>query len=398
MQALADGDEGTILVEETPFYATMGGQQADIGTITFGDAIFQVKDTIKLQGGKVGHVGFVKKGMFKVGDTVTLSVDKENRLATAKNHSATHLLQKALREVVGTHVHQAGSLVNSDRLRFDFNHYSALTDEQIAQVEALVNEQISNSIPVVTTEMSLEDAKKLGAMALFDEKYGETVRVVQMGVFSTELCGGTHVENTSNIASFKIISESGIAAGVRRIEALTGEGLTKYYKNLENQILTAAKAAKTDVSGLVKKIETMQDEIKALQAENQKLKDKAAKEALGDVMNQIQEIKGIKVLVAKVDNVDMNGLRTLGDELKAKIGEGVVVLAAALDGKVSLVAMATDEAVKKGAHAGNLIKEIASVVGGGGGGRPNMAQAGGKDASKIDDAIAKAVQVIDSQI
>ena len=398
VQALADGDEGTILVEETPFYATMGGQQADIGTITFGDAIFQVKDTIKLQGGKVGHVGFVKKGMFKVGDTVTLSVDKENRLATAKNHSATHLLQKALREVVGTHVHQAGSLVNSDRLRFDFNHYSALTDEQIAQVEALVNEQISNSIPVVTTEMSLEDAKKLGAMALFDEKYGETVRVVQMGVFSTELCGGTHVENTSNIASFKIISESGIAAGVRRIEALTGEGLTKYYKNLENQILTAAKAAKTDVSGLVKKIETMQDEIKALQAENQKLKDKAAKEALGDVMNQIQEIKGIKVLVAKVDNVDMNGLRTLGDELKAKIGEGVVVLAAALDGKVSLVAMATDEAVKKGAHAGNLIKEIASVVGGGGGGRPNMAQAGGKDASKIDDAIAKAVQVIDSQI
>ena len=398
VQALADGDEGTILVEETPFYATMGGQQADIGTITFGDAIFQVKDTIKLQGGKVGHVGFVKKGMFKVGDTVTLSVDKETRLATAKNHSATHLLQKALREVVGTHVHQAGSLVNSDRLRFDFNHYSALTDEQIAQVEALVNEQISNSIPVVTTEMSLEDAKKLGAMALFDEKYGETVRVVQMGVFSTELCGGTHVENTSNIASFKIISESGIAAGVRRIEALTGEGLTKYYKNLENQILTAAKAAKTDVSGLVKKIETMQDEIKALQAENQKLKDKAAKEALGDVMNQIQEIKGIKVLAAKVDNVDMNGLRTLGDELKAKIGEGVVVLAAALDGKVSLVAMATDEAVKKGAHAGNLIKEIASVVGGGGGGRPNMAQAGGKDASKIDDAIAKAVQVIDSQI
>ena len=398
VQALADGDEGTILVEETPFYATMGGQQADIGTITFGDAIFQVKDTIKLQGGKVGHVGLVKKGMFKVGDTVTLSVDKENRLATAKNHSATHLLQKALREVVGTHVHQAGSLVNSDRLRFDFNHYSALTDEQIAQVEALVNEQISNSIPVVTTEMSLEDAKKLGAMALFDEKYGETVRVVKMGVFSTELCGGTHVENTSNIASFKIISESGIAAGVRRIEALTGEGLTKYYKNLENQILTAAKAAKTDVSGLVKKLETMQDEIKALQAENQKLKDKAAKEALGDVMDQIQDIKGVKVLAAKVDNVDMNGLRTLGDELKAKIGEGVVVLAAALDGKVSLVAMATDEAVKKGAHAGNLIKEIASVVGGGGGGRPNMAQAGGKDASKIDEAIAKAVQVIDSQI
>ena len=398
VQALTDGAEGTILVEETPFYATMGGQQADIGFITCGDSVFEVKDTIKLQGGKVGHVGVVTKGMFKVGDSVVLTVNKENRLATGKNHSATHLLQKALREVVGTHVHQAGSLVNADRLRFDFNHYSALTEEEIAKVEQLVNEQISNALPVITKEMSLEEAKKTGAMALFDEKYGDTVRVVTMGDFSTELCGGTHVDNTSNIASFKIVSESGIAAGVRRIEALTGSGLAAYYKKIEEDLNSAAKAAKTDVFGLVKKIETMQEEIKALQSENQKLKDKAAKDALGDVMDQVKDIQGMKVLATKVADVDMNGLRTLGDELKAKIGEGVVVLASSFEGKVSLVAMATDEAVKKGAHAGNLIKEIAAMVGGGGGGRPNMAQAGGKNPAGIEDAISKALQVVETQI
>ena len=398
VQALTDGMEGTILVEETPFYATMGGQQADIGYITCGDNVFEVKDTIKLQGGKVGHVGVVTKGMFKVGDSVELDVNKENRLATGKNHSATHLLQKALREVVGNHVHQAGSLVNAERLRFDFNHYSSLTEEEISKVEQLVNEQISNALPVVTKEMSLEEAKKTGAMALFDEKYGETVRVVTMGDFSTELCGGTHVNNTSNISNFKIVSESGIAAGVRRIEALTGEGLTAYYKKLEEELNTAAKAAKTDVAGLVKKIESMQEEIKALQSENQKLKDKAAKEALGDVMDQVKDIQGVNVLVTKVADVDMNGLRTLGDELKAKIGEGVVVLASSFEGKVSLVAMATDEAIKKGAHAGNLIKEIATIVGGGGGGRPNMAQAGGKNPAGIEDAISKALQVIETQI
>ena len=398
VQALTDGAEGTILVDETPFYATMGGQQADIGFITCGDSVFEVKDTIKLQGGKVGHVGIVTKGMFKVGDSVVLTVNKENRLATGKNHSATHLLQKALREVVGNHVHQAGSLVNADRLRFDFNHYSALTEEEIAEVEQLVNEQISNALPVITKEMSLEEAKKTGAMALFDEKYGDTVRVVTMGDFSTELCGGTHVDNTSNIASFKIISESGIAAGVRRIEALTGSGLAAYYKKIEDDLNSAAKAAKTDISGLVKKIEAMQEEIKALQSENQKLKDKAAKDALGDVMDQVKDIQGMKILATKVADVDMNGLRTLGDELKAKIGEGVVVLASSFEGKVSLVAMATDEAVKKGAHAGNLIKEIATMVGGGGGGRPNMAQAGGKNPAGIEDAISKALQVVETQI
>ena len=395
---LCEGMQGTILVEETPFYATMGGQQADIGVITSNNSEFVVKDTIKLQGGKVGHVGEVTKGSIKVGDMVTLSVTEENRTNTCKNHSATHLLQKALRTVLGTHVKQAGSLVNAEHLRFDFNHFAAMTDDEIAKVEDLVNEQIAKAIPVVTEIMGIDEARKSGAMALFDEKYGETVRVVKMGDFSTELCGGTHVPNTSTISNFKIVSESGIAAGVRRIEALTGKGVLAYYKGLEEEIAQITKAAKAEPSNVVKKIENMQDEIKSLQAENQKLKDKLAKDALGDVMNKVTEVKGMKVLATSVADVDMNGLRNLGDELKTKIGEGVIVLASAVDGKVGLLAMATDEAMKKGAHAGNLIKEIASLVGGGGGGRPNMAQAGGKNPAGIDDAMNKVIEVLEKQI
>ena len=367
VQELKEGMQGTILVEETPFYATMGGQQADIGSIKKESFKFTVKDTIKLQGGKVGHVGIVTSGSIKVGETVALTVCEENRVATCKNHSATHLLQSALREVLGTHVKQAGSLVNKERLRFDFNHFSALSREELDMVEKIVNDQIAKAIPVITQVMSIDEAKKSGAMALFGEKYGETVRVVKMNDFSTELCGGTHVENTSTIATFKIVSESGIAAGVRRIEALTGNGVFEYYKNLEEEFYRAAKTAKTEPSNLVKKIETMQEEIKSLQSENQKLKDKMAKDSLGNIMDQIIEVQGIKVLATKVSDVDMNGLRNLGDELKNKIQDGVVVLASAVDGKVSLLAMATDAAMKKGAHAGNLIKEIASLVGGGGG-------------------------------
>lgn len=398
VQELNTGMQGTILVEETPFYATMGGQQADVGVITTDNSEFVVEDTIKLQGGKVGHVGKVTKGSIKIGDIVTLSVMEENRIDTCKNHSATHLLQKALRTVLGTHVKQAGSLVNAEHLRFDFNHFTAMTEEQIAKVEELVNEQIAKSIPVMTEVMGIDEARKSGAMALFDEKYGETVRVVKMGDFSTELCGGTHVPNTSIISNFKIVSESGIAAGVRRIEALTGKGVLDYYKKLEEEIVKIAKAVKAEPANVVKKIENMQDEIKCLQAENQKLKDKLAKDALGDVMDKVIEVKGMKILATSVADVDMNGLRNLGDELKTKIGEGVVVLASALDGKVSLLAMATDEAIKKGAHAGNLIKEIASLVGGGGGGRPNMAQAGGKNPDGINDAMSKVIEVLEKQI
>ncbi len=398
VQALSEGENGTIIVDETAFYATMGGQQGDIGTITVGDNVFEVVDTVKLPGDKIGHIGKVTKGVFKVGDKATMTVDQENRKATGKNHSATHLLQAALRKVLGNTVKQQGSLVTPDRLRFDFNHNAAMTAEQISEVERIVNEQIGNALAVVTEEMSIDEARKTGAMALFGEKYGEVVRVVKMGDFSTELCGGTHVANTSMISLFKIVSESGIAAGVRRIEALTGNGVLEYYKNLEEELAKAAKTAKAEPANLVKKIENMQEEIKALQSENQKLKDKAAKDSLGNVLDQVREVKGMKVLATKVPDVDMNALRNLGDELKDKLGEGIVVLASALDGKVSLVAMATQDAVAKGAHAGNMIKEIAALVGGGGGGRPNMAQAGGKNADGIDAAIEKVWSVVEGQL
>ena len=397
VQALTDGEAGTIITGQTPFYATMGGQQADTGIITADGSEFQVTDVINLQGGKTGHVGKVVKGMFKIGDTVTLKVDENRRMSTAKNHSATHLLQKALRIVLGTHVEQAGSYVDADRLRFDFSHFSAMTPEEIKRVEDIVNEEIAAGIEVRTDIMSIDEAKKTGAMALFGEKYGEKVRVVRMGDFSTELCGGTHVPNTSVISYMKIISESGVAAGVRRIEALTGAGLMKYYSEVERDFRSAARAAKSEPSQLLKKIQSMQDEIKSLQSENEKLKAKLANEAAGNADSQIQEINGIKLLAMAVPDVDMNGLRNLGDQMKEKVGDGVVVLASSTGGKVSLLAMVTDGAMEKGAHAGNLIKEIASLVGGGGGGRPNMAQAGVKNPAGIPDAIAKAAEVVQKQ-
>lgn len=398
VEALTDDEMGTIFVEETPFYATMGGQSADIGTIVTKDAEFEVIDTVKLLGGKVGHIGKVKKGMFKVGDRVTLLVDEKRRIDTCKNHSATHLLHKALRAVLGTHVEQAGSFVDGDRLRFDFSHFSAMTAEEIAEVEQMVNEQIAQSLPVVTSVMTIDEAKKAGAMALFGEKYGDTVRVVKMGDFSTELCGGTHVGNTGVIAAFKILSENGVAAGVRRIEALTGNGVFSYYAQLERSLEDAAKTVKATPQNLIERLEHLMAEVKALQSENESLKSKAAKEALGDVMDKVQEVEGVKLLAAKLAGVDMNGLRNLGDQLKAKLGEGVIVLIAEEAGKVNLVVMATDEAIEKGAHAGNLIKGIASLVGGGGGGRPNMAQAGGKNPQGIDAAIQEAAKVLELQI
>ncbi len=398
VQALTDGQNGTIITNRTPFYATMGGQQGDIGVIETDGGRFQVLDTIKLQGGKVGHVGHMVSGMLAVGDEVTMRVDEGNRVSTCKNHSATHLLQKALRQVLGDHVEQAGSLVTRDRLRFDFTHFQAMTPEEIRRVEELVNEKIAENLPVVTEVMNIEEARKKGAMALFGEKYGETVRVVSMGDFSMEFCGGTHVKNTGVINSFRIISEAGIAAGVRRIEALTGEALLAHYRRLEEMLHEAASLAKATPDGLAAKIAAMQEEIKHLHWENEKLKDKLANESMGDVMDQVQDVKGVKLLAVRLGDVDMNGLRNLGDQLKEKLGEGVIVLASASGGKVSLLTMVTDGAMKAGAHAGNLIKGIASCVGGGGGGRPNMAQAGGKNPDGIEEALKKAAQILEGQI
>ena len=398
VEALSDGEVGTVIVEQTPFYATMGGQQGDKGIIRTAAGEFQGEDTIKLLGGKVGHVGKMISGMMKTGDEADLSVDAALRAKICKNHSATHLLQKALREVLGTHVEQAGSYQDGERTRFDFSHFAAMTPEELEKVEKIVNDKIAEAIPVRTDVMTVDEAKKTGAMALFGEKYGETVRVVSMGDFSKEFCGGTHVKNTSEIAAFKIISENGVAAGVRRIEALTGDNVFAYYRNLEKELLGAAKAAKATPATLTEKIEHMQAEIKALTSENESLKSKAAKEALGDVMDQIVEVKGVKLLASAVDGVDMNGLRDLGDQLKEQLGEGVIVLASSCEGKVNLIVMATDAAMKQGAHAGNLIKSIAGKVGGGGGGRPNMAQAGGKNPAGILEAIAEAKTALEAQL
>lgn len=396
--SLKEGEEGTVITAKTPFYATMGGQKGDFGVIVTKNGTFDVQETVKLPGGRIGHIGKVVSGSIAKGETATLEVSALNRSNTCRNHTATHLLQEALREVLGDHVEQSGSYQDGERTRFDFSHGQAMTAEEIKKVEAIVNEKIAEDLPVETKVMSLEEAKKTGAMALFGEKYGDTVRVVMIGDFSRELCGGTHVGHTGDIASFKILSESGVAAGIRRIEALTGRNVTAYYQEMEEKLAETARILKTTPASLTERAEHLMAELKALQSENESLKSKAAKEALGDVMDQVVEVNGVKLLATKVSGVDMNGLRELGDQLKSKIAEGIVVLMSDLDGKVNMVAMATDGAMKKGAHAGNLIKGIAALVGGGGGGRPNMAQAGGKNPAGIDEAIKKSAEVLKEQI
>ena len=396
--SLVEGQRGTIICSRTPFYATSGGQEADQGVILSENSSFAVEDVIKLSGGKFGHVGYVNEGNLSVGEKVLLNVNERNRRQTEKNHSATHLLQKALRTVLGSHVEQAGSSNNAKHLRFDFTHFSPMTSEEIKKVEDIVNEEIAANRPVETKLMSMDEAKNTGAMALFGEKYGDEVRVVSMGDFSVELCGGTHVANTGSITVFKILSETGVAAGVRRIEAITDKAVFEYYEKMEEELMEAAKVVKSTPAKLMARLEALMTELKELHSENESLKSKLAKDALGDVMDQVQDVNGVKLLAAKVADVDMNGLRELGDSLKEKLGEGVIVLASSLGGKVFLVAMATDGAQKAGAHAGNLIKGIAGCVGGGGGGRPNMAQAGGKKPEGIDDAIAKAKEELAGQL
>ncbi len=389
---LTEGANGAIIVASTPFYATMGGQTGDTGIIKTENGTFVVQDTTKVAGDKIAHHGYVESGEFSVGDIATLSVDSVRRGLICKNHSATHLLQKALKTVLGDHVEQKGSFVSDGRLRFDFSHNQAMTAEEIAKVEKIVNEKITEAIPVETKVMTIDEAKKTGAMALFGEKYGEKVRVVMMGDFSKEFCGGTHVSNTSSIGTFKIVSEAGISSGVRRIEALTGEGALEYYKETEAELAKAAAAAKTEPAKLADKIEALLAEIKSLTAENKKLKDKIAKDAAGDALSGAEKVKDTSILKLSLSGADINSMRNLGDDYKAKLGNSVIIMASDADGKVSLLVMASDDAVAAGIHAGNIIKKIAPIVGGGGGGRPNMAQAGGKDASKIEEALAAGVE------
>ncbi len=395
---LEENETGAVIVPETSFYATMGGQEGDFGIIENAHGLFRVKETIKLQGGKFAHIGVVESGSLTVGDAVRLIPDAENRKSTCANHTATHLLQKALRIVLGTHVEQAGSLNNAGRLRFDFTHFQAMSSEELRRVEDIVNKEISAAIPVVTEEMDIDAAKKKGAMALFGEKYGDRVRVVSVGDFSIELCGGTHVKNTADIRIFKILSESGIAAGVRRIEAITADNVLQYYRDMEDHFNEAAAALKTSPAALTDRIHALQNELRTLSAENEKLKSEAAKNAAGNVLDQVKDVNGIPFLSAAIENVDANELRNLSDGFRDKLGECVILLVSGSEGRVTLVAAATDGAVKRGAHAGNLIKAIAGLVGGGGGGRPNMAQAGGKNPAGIPDALAKAEEVLKEQI
>ena len=395
---ISEGEMGSVIVAKTPFYGTMGGQTGDSGVIKTENGTFIVQDTIHVPGSKIAHIGYCESGVIAVDEVAELSVDARRRGLICNNHSATHLLQKALKTVLGDHVEQAGSLVEDGRLRFDFTHNQGMTAEEIAKVEEIVNQEIAEDLSVDTKIMGLEEAKKTGAMALFGEKYGEEVRVVSMGDFSIELCGGTHVPHTGVIGTFKILSEQGVAAGVRRIEALTGEGAFAYYKELEQKLNAAAAAAKTEPDRLVARIEGLLEEVKKLTQENQKLKAEAAKSAASDVMGNVVKEGEVSILPVALTDVDMNELRNLGDEFKAKLGKSVLILASAAGEKVNLLVMASDDAVAAGIHAGNIVKKIAPMVGGGGGGRPNMAQAGGKDASGIDAALKAGVEEAKAQI
>ncbi len=397
VDSAGEGDKCIVVTDVTPFYATMGGQKGDFGFIS-GGGRFKVTDTIKLSGSRVGHAGIVESGTFKVGDTVTLSVDETNRKRTCMNHSATHLLQKALQTLLGDEVKQQGSYQDGERTRFDFSFGRALTAEEIEKVEDIVNEKIMEDLPVVTDVMSIDDARKSGAMALFGEKYGEVVRVVKMGDFSKELCGGTHVSSTGNIHSFKITGEGGIAAGVRRIEGITGQAVADYYRNIEKEFEAAAAVVKATPATLADRLSKMMAEIKTLSGELESLKSKAAKEAVGDISDKVVEVSGLKLIAANVPSADMNALRDLADQMKAKYADGVFVLCSDAGGKVSLVVMCGDDAVAKGAHAGNLIKQLAPMVGGGGGGRPNMAQAGGKDPSGMEKMLSSAKGVLEGMM
>lgn len=393
-----EGDEITLVLDTTPFYAESGGQLGDTGIIESGDGLLRVADCKKTADGKHLHIGIVEKGIIEKGSAVMAKVDGSQRLNTARNHTTTHLIQKALRNVLGSHVTQAGSLVGPERLRFDFSHFSAMTREELKNVEKEVNAKILESIPVTVREMPVEEARKEGAMALFSEKYGDIVRVVRIGDYSVELCGGTHLVSTSQAGLIKILGESGVAAGVRRIEALTGEGAIGYFNEKEEILNEVAAALKSNPQDSLRKIELMNAELKNAGREIEKLRNKLVCSSVEDILSGAVDARGIKVVAARFDQLDMEALRNTGDMLKNKLGSGVVILASGLGDKVNLVVMASKDAVERGAHAGNIIREAAKAAGGGGGGRPDMAQAGGKDVTKIDEALKLAVNVAGEQI
>ncbi len=398
VHSIEQGEEGFVLTEKTPFYAEMGGQVGDTGLIyneSFEGEVFDCKKSIA---GKIVHVIKAKKGQLKTGDSVILEVNNERRQNICRNHTATHILHKALKTILGDHVNQAGSLVDKDKLRFDFTHFSSLTDEEIENIEELVNKEIMEAYMVDTQEMELEDAKKAGAMALFDEKYADKVRVVSVGDFSKELCGGTHVKNSGQIGMFKIISESGIAAGIRRIEALTGVNALKYMEEKTDIIKEGANILKSSEKEFIRKLTSVVNELKEKEKEINDLKHKLVAGAEDEILSSMVNIKGVNLITAKLDGVDTNSLRDLAEKLRSKAKDGLVVLAGISEDKVNFVAMASKEAVSKGVHCGKIIKEIAAIAGGGGGGRPDMAQAGGKLPEKAQEALNKIVTILETLI
>lgn len=392
------GDEVTVILDKTPFYAESGGQVADIGIIRTKTGTVKVNDCQKTAEGIYLHIGTVEEGIIEKDTVATASIDAERRMATARNHTATHLLHKALKNVLGDHVTQAGSYVDPERLRFDFHHFSAMTKEELKLVELEVNKKILEDLMVNTSEMPLEEAKKIGAVALFGEKYGSLVRVVKAGDYSAELCGGTHLKHTSQAGLIKILGESGVAAGVRRIEALTGRNAIEYFNEKEEQFHEVADAVKAAPKDALRKVETITAELKAALKEIEHLKGKLVSSSFDDVLAKAVDINGIKVVTARFDQLDMEALRNTCETLRSKLGSGIVVLASAFGDKVSLVAMATKDAVERKIHCGNIIREAAKAAGGGGGGRPDMAQAGGKDVEKIDEALNCALEAVKSQL
>ncbi|MCM3716962.1 alanine--tRNA ligase [Fictibacillus phosphorivorans] len=391
---VSEGDEAQVILDETPFYAESGGQIADTGTITGNNLQLLVKDVQKAPNGQNLHTVSVEKGVLENNMQVSVVVDRDTRAKVVKNHTATHLLHQALKDVLGTHVNQAGSLVEEGRLRFDFTHFGSISADELEKIEEIVNEKVWANIPVEKMVKNIDEAKAMGAMALFGEKYGETVRVVKVGDYSLELCGGCHVNNTAEIGLFKIVSESGIGAGTRRIEAVTGEAAYRLMNGQVQLLKNTAAKLKTNLKDVPQRIDALNEQIRELQKEKESLTAKLGNLEAGSLVDEVQTINGVSVIAKKVSASDMNGLRSIVDDLKNKLQSGIVILGAENQGKVNIVAGVTKDLVSKGYHAGNLVKEVAVRCGGGGGGRPDMAQAGGKDPAKLEEGIDSAVELI----
>ncbi|MGO1041210.1 alanine--tRNA ligase [Clostridioides difficile] len=398
VQNAKEGDKVSIVLDNTTFYPEGGGQVGDCGLITNENLVVEVLNTKKGANNSIKHIGIIKSGKISNGDKVKTLVDRDVRMSAARNHSATHLLHKALKEVLGEHVNQAGSLVTPDRLRFDITHFEAISNEELKVIEEKVNNVILSSLDIKCDIMNIKEAKEKGATALFGEKYGDEVRVVSMGDYSTELCGGTHLTNTSQIGMFKILSEGGVAAGVRRIEAITGKAVYEYLKEKEGIISEVCVNLKSKEDNLIQRISSLLEENKNLSKELHDIKTKMSLQSADSIFDSKLEVNGVNLITNKFEGMDMDTLRETADNLRDKLVSGVVVLANVVDDKVNFVVTATKDVLDKGIHSGNIVREVAKIAGGKGGGRPNMAQAGASDISKVDQALSYASEVIKTQV